>query len=239
MTIAYFQTLSLPQSAGGDAVSDIRRDYCGEVIPELLRQKEISGVSLFSPAPIHDPYVDDGMPPGLVIQINLTDKAALSKLFETATTRLVLSSPAGALLGHDVFDVISFGLAQGQDAPPRTAPVSYNVRYYSPIENPDTFVSHYLDHHVPILKRLPDVRNVLCYVPIAWDHPPELQKSGCILGNEVVFESFQSLNAALASDVRHTLREDFEAFPVKPGPHTHYAMSREDFSPPHGAPFGA
>ncbi len=228
MTIAYFQTLSLPHDAGMDAVSDIRREFCGEVIPALLRRSEISSVSIFSPAHIHDPYVDDGTPPGLVIQINLTDRVALTGLFETAAIKADLSSPAGGILSHDVFDVISFGLVEGHDAPRRTAPVSYNVRYYSPIENPDKFVNHYLDHHVPILKKLPDIRNVLCYLPIAWDHPADLPKSGCILGNEVVFDSFQSLDTALASDVRHRLREDFGAFPVKPGPHTHYAMYRED-----------
>ena len=51
------------------------------------------------------------------------------------------------------------------------------------------------------------------------------------IGNEVVFDSLDALNAALASDVRHRLREDYKSFPVKPGPNTHYAMQRVDFRP--------
>ena len=38
-----------------------------------------------------------------------------------------------------------------------------------------------------------------------------------------------ALVAALASDVRIRLREDYHAFPIRPGPNTHYAMKRRDF----------
>ena len=83
----------------------------------------------------------------------------------------------------------------------------------------------------PIMADMPGIRNVLCYVPATWSNSAPIPSSGCILGNEAVFDSLDALNTALASDVRHRLREDYKSFPVKPGPNTHYAMQRVDFRP--------
>ena len=40
------------------------------------------------------------------------------------------------------------------------------------------------------------------------------------------FDSVDALNAALKSDVRHRLREDYKRFPPFTGRNTHYAMTR-------------
>ena len=56
---------------------------------------------------------------------------------------------------------------------PLTASFSYVVRYHRPVEDEAVFVRHYLDTHPSLLARLPRIRNVLCYVPLAWRHPPE------------------------------------------------------------------
>ena len=105
------------------------------------------------------------------------------------------------------------------------------VRYFAPVSDENLFRSNYLENHPPIMADMPGIRNVLCYVPATWSNSAPIPSSGCILGNEAVFDSLDALNTGLASDVRHRLREDYKSFPVKPGPNTHYAMQRVDFRP--------
>ena len=48
-----------------------------------------------------------------------------------------------------------------------------------------------------------------------------------MIGNEVVFDSLDGFNAAMKSDVRLLMREDFARFPPFSGPTTHFAMLRK------------
>src|SRR5229473_1325944 len=49
---------------------------------------------------------------------------------------------------------------------PLTAPFSYVVRYHRPADDEAEFVSHYLADHPPLLAKLPEIRSVLCYLPL-------------------------------------------------------------------------
>ena len=229
MVISYFQTLTLQPDKNQETGAKIRKEFVEHAVPLLLQWPQVKCVSIFAPGQSNDPYVNDDEMPDLVIQLTLLELTILGRLFENATIWKPLSTSSTKTLSYDVFEVISFEPLKDGGVSHRIAPISYNVRYFPPVEDIDRFVSYYLDNHVPILKDLPDIRNVLCYLPILWDHPARIEKSGCILGNEVIFDSFKSLDKALASDVRHRLREDYNMFPVKPGPNTHCAMYREDF----------
>ena len=226
MAIALFLT-----SVNSRSNAAQKHQRCVEVfLPQLRLNNEISAASLFLPAETSDPYVDDGAPPELILQIDLSSKEALVRLGVDAVFKNSIEGSLGGSINYEAFEVLNYNVVPGETAPPRTAQVSYNVRYLPPIKDANTFVDFYIENHVPILKELPGIRNVICYLPIAWHPPTDWECSGCILGNETVFDSIESLNAALASDVRHKLRDDYNAFPIKPGPNTHYAMLREDFS---------
>jgi hypothetical protein len=226
MTIALFLT-----SANSRSNAAQKHQRCVEdLIPQLRLNNEISAASLFLPGETSDPYVDDGAPPDLILQIDLPSMEALDRLGVDTIFKDNIECSLGGSVNYEAFEVLNYNVVPGEIAPPRTAPVSYNVRYLPPIEDVNTFVDFYVENHVPILKELPGIRNVICYLPIAWNQPTDWECSDCILGNETVFDSIDCLNAALASDVRHKLRDDYNAFPIKPGPNTHYAMIREDFS---------
>ncbi len=105
--------------------------------------------------------------------------------------------------------------------------MSFVVRYYRPAEDENAFQAFYVAHHPPILGRFPGIRNVLCYLPLAWRNAGAIATSDCMLGNEVVFDSLADLDAALASEVRHELRRDYERFPPFSGAVTHHAMLRQ------------
>jgi uncharacterized protein (TIGR02118 family) len=119
-----------------------------------------------------------------------------------------------------------FPVAGESEPAPLTAPVSYVVRYHRPAENEAGFIEHYVANHPPILGKFPNIRNVICYLPIGFDDPNGIESADYMLGNEVVFDSLEDLNAALQSPVRHELREDFKTFPSFAGANTHYAMIR-------------
>ncbi len=84
----------------------------------------------------------------------------------------------------------------------------------------------YTENHPPILATLPGIRNVLCYVPVEWSQPEHVEGSGAFLGNEVVFDDLDALNAALTSDVMPVLKADGARF-APFGYNTHHAMLRE------------
>ncbi len=225
MTIAYFLTIKNSEADG----PALRRRFEADAVPGLLERTEIDCVSLFAPEQSDDPYADDGAPPDMVVQISVADMESLEKLFSDAEIRRHFEAPGGATASCEVFESLSYAIDGITEPGFRSAPVSFNVRYYGPVADARHFVDHYLEHHPRILAELPGIRNVFCYLPTAWSNPTGVPDSGCILGNEVVFESVQALNDALASDVRHALREDYLSFPVRPGPNTHFAMQRTDF----------
>ncbi len=217
MTTAYFLT-------SDDAA------FADPLMPRLMGRAEVLGASLFTPDKAEDPYVDDGAPPALMVQIDVANVDALDALFADTDIRTMIEA-AGPTARADAFEASAFPISGVDDPALRTAPMSFVVRYFAPVSDKNLFRSYYLENHPPIMADMPGIRNVLCYVPVSWSNPTGMPSSGCILGNEVVFDDLDGLNAALASDVRHRLRDDYKSFPVKPGPNSHYAMQRRDFRP--------
>ena len=202
--------------------------FAEPLMPLLMARSEVTGASLFTPDAAEDPYVVDRTPPALMLQIDVTDSGGLGALFADGEIRRQLEKAGPAATG-DAFDVLAFPIPEVTEPAIRTAPTSLVVRYYAPVSDEALFRRYYLENHPPIMADMPGIRNVFCYVPFVWTCPAGIPGSGCILGNEVVFDSLDALNAALASDVRNRLRDDYKSFPVKPGPNTHHAMQRQDF----------
>jgi len=215
MTITYF--LTAEETA-----------FAETLIQLLMKRSEVTGASLFTPDAAEDPYVDDRTPPALMLQMDVADTRGLVALFADEEIRRQLEKAGPAATG-DAFEVLSFPIPEVMEPAIRTAPMSFVVRYYAPVSDEEMFRSYYLEHHPLIMADMPGIQNVFCYVPFDWICPVDIPSSGCILGNEVVFDSLDALNVALASEVRHRLRDDYKSFPVKPGPNTHYAMQRQDF----------
>ena len=220
MTFAFFLTID----AAGDAATDFRDHVERRAVPRIFERTEANFISLFSPDQADDPYVDDASPPALVVQIDADDLATLT------SSILELDLPDPTMANCEVFESISYPIDGVGEPALRTAPLSYNVRYYAPVDDDQGFVEFYLAHHPQILVELPGIKNVFCYVPVSLAEPIGIPVSNCILGNEVVFDTVAAFNEAMASDVRHRLRQDYHAFPVRPGPNTHYAMQRRDFN---------
>jgi hypothetical protein len=67
---------------------------------------------------------------------------------------------------------------------------------------------------------------VLCYLPMDYEQAGNIGDDSLVIGNEVVFDNLDALNAALASDAMPALSDDSKNF-AKYGYSTHHAMYRE------------
>jgi hypothetical protein len=192
----------------------------------------LTAVDLYQPihGGTHDPFNDDGPGPLLMamLQFSTLDKLQAG-LSDPRFGQSFAGMPAAATGTR--FERRFFPVAGAPDPGPLRAPFSYVVRYHHPAENVAEFVAHYVADHPPILGKLPQIRSVLCYLPIASGADNVLPPADYMVGNEVVFDTPEAFNAAMASPVRHELRAHFHSFPKFTGKNTHYPMMRRQLTP--------
>lgn len=114
--------------------------------------------------------------------------------------------------------------------PPAGTPQSayrYVVRYHGPGAEAAGFADHYERCHPPLLARLPRIRAIECYRPLAVLRARHVEPADYLIGNEVEFDSADDLEAAMTSPARVALRADFDALPQVFRDNTHFAMRRE------------
>ena len=170
----------------------------------------------YQPDRVRDPYLDDGAPPAHVAQLYFESIAAL----EAAAAQVRAPADAEAMKVHP-FTVPE----PWPRAPARYC--TYLVAYQGPAENEAEWLAHYLKHHPPLMKRLPQIRELEIYTPVEWRCPAPLRRVRHLQRNKVAFEDAAALAAALDSPVRREMRADFAGFPPYRGRVTHYAMTTE------------
>lgn len=200
--------------------------------PALIRSGQVQEIEAYTPRSVDDPYLGRESGKLLIVEARFATVAELEAAFASAPVAAALSSmPKGGdadgkfRVTAEAFTVRHFPLLDGS-SPPRRAPVSFVVRYYRPIENETLFNEHYFAHHPPIMVRFPRIRNILCYEPVTWRDANQITPTNSFLGNEIVFDTIEDLDAALSSDARHELREDYHGFPPHHGQTSHHAMQR-------------
>jgi uncharacterized protein (TIGR02118 family) len=109
--------------------------------------------------------------------------------------------------------------------------VSYFVRYEGQAESPEAFLSHYRDHHVPILARFPGIRRIILHTPTAWHDPFPVKPDRFALIAQMIFDTADDLDKALQSEARATAREDFASFPPFHGLVCHQAAVSQEVFP--------
>ncbi len=189
----------------------------------------LSSVELYTPAEAHDPMLADGAPPPLVVQLRFPspdEAAAASGALAAALDEVAMF--AGAIRPRAVDIVENHLYPEAGEADPLTSDVAvaYLVHYRRPAEDEAEFIRYYLAHHPAIMAELPAIRRLEIYTPIALPGAPALRSGETMLICDVSFDDTESLTAALESEIRLKLREDFKTFPPYTGPVTHFAMKR-------------
>jgi len=179
-----------------------------------------------------DPFVDDGAGPLLLAMLQFNTAEQMSRAIAAPEFALSLRGmPQGVAITGTPFERRLYPVGAETRPGPLTAPFSYVVRYHRPADDEAEFVAHYLADHPPLLAKLPEIRSVLCYLPLDAAATPALPTADIMIGNEVAFDSPEAFNAAMASPVRAELRAHFRTFPKFSGRNTHYPMMRRRLHP--------
>jgi hypothetical protein len=203
-----------------------------DAAPAWLALPGLTAVDLYRPlrGGTHDPFNNDGPGPLLMAMLQFPTKEKLQAGLSDPRFRQSLAEMPVAATGTR-FERRFFPVADAPNPGPLRAPFSYVVRYHHPAENVAEFVSNYIADHPPILGKLPEIRSVLCYLPLDQTAAGLLPPADYMVGNEVVFDSPEAFNTAMASPVRFELRDHFKNFPKFTGKNTHYPMMRRQVLP--------
>jgi len=207
------------------AVSNDDRQHLRQILaatPGLLR-----GL-IYTPAQTHDPYLDDGRPPALALQLYFAGIATLEAALARQGPLQALASPdtLGSLHGAAVTQQAM--LAREFPVPDAGVPAdcrcAYLVTYDGAAEDLNAWTAHYVASHTTVMARFPGIREIEVCTRIDWCGFLPWPRADAMLRNKVVFDDPAALTAALNSPVRHEMREDYRQFPAFSGTVTHFPM---------------
>jgi hypothetical protein len=189
---------------------------------------------IFTPSATSDPYLNDGAPPTLGLQLYFDEIASLEAAM-AKDGHLQTLVQCDALKGADVTQQAM--LVRRFPVPDPTfrtplgeLPCTYLVAYEGTAEDLNGWLAYYIVSHPPIMARFPGIREIEIYTRIDWCSFLPWPRVEHMQRNKVVFDSPAALTAALNSPVRHEMRADFAKFPQFTGPNTHFPMATRTVS---------
>ncbi|MAU96074.1 MAG: hypothetical protein CMP81_09330 [Fulvimarina sp.] len=215
-----------------DAACRVSDDDRGRVRTLVAGVPGLERARLYTPETASDLYNDDGHPPAFGIQLYFAELADLEAAIGSGGVLRPLAEPgtlpslAGAEATQQAMAVRSFDVPE--PAPPTPTACSYVVHYPGPAKDTNAWLSHYIAHHPPIMRRFPGVRELEILTRIDWIDAMPWRRVQHLQRNRILFDSPAALEAALHSPVRHEMRADFSEFPPYEGGNLHYPMATED-----------
>ena len=208
----------------GAPVTDITR----AALARVLRATPGAGeILIHTSASTHDPYLDDGPPPSLALQVYFDDIAALESAAGKSGHLQALADPALipgiAAATQQAMLARFFPTPDPRFATPGAA-CTYLVAYEGHAQDLNAWLDHYIASHPPIMARFPGIRQIEICTRIDWIGHLPFERVAHMQRNKVVFDDQAALAAALNSPVRHEMRADFANFPPFTGPTSHYPM---------------
>ncbi len=214
-----------------------------EAPPDALRRLEgivartprLAKALVYTPSSTSDPYLNDGPPPVLGLQLDFADIADLEA---ACAPDGHLQALAAIMPGAEVaeqamltrrFPVPNATFATGEPH------CTYLVAYEGEAEDANVWLAYYIAHHPPIMARFPGIREIEICTRIDWCGFLPFRRVNYLQRNKVVFDSADALTAALNSPVRHEMRADFKQFPPFSGGNTHFPMLTRTVTPRAGA----
>lgn len=200
-----------------------------DALPGLLPLPGAIHADVYSPVAggAADPFAAPAPGPLLVAIVHFRTVDDLRTAISSAAfERCLAQVPAGPTLTATPMSGTAYAVDDPR-AEAHQAAYRYVVRYHGPGEEATKFADHYERTHPPLLARLPRIRAIECYRPLAALRTPRCEPADYLIGNEVEFDSAEDLNAAMTSPARIALRADFDALPRVFRANTHVAMRRE------------
>ena len=188
---------------------------------------------IYTPAQTHDPYLDDGRPPALAVQLYFPDLAAAEAVLardghlQALAARDALPSLRGAAVTQQAMLARAFPVPDARNGATTACSYgacSYLVTYEGAAADQNAWVSHYVEHHTAIMARFPGIREIEVCTRLDWCGFLPWPRADAMIRNKVVFDDAAALTAALNSPVRHDMRADYQRFPAFTGTVTHFPM---------------
>ncbi len=187
--------------------------------PLLAKVPGLARALVHRPASAHDPYLNDGAPPSLALQLYFSEIAALEA---ACAGPLQALPPFLANATQQTMLVRQYKVPNPAPLPPEHC--TYLVAYEGPANDLPAWHAHYLAHHPAIMARFPAIREIEIYTALDTAAGLPFPRATCIQRNKVVFDSPEALTAALNSPIRHEMRADYAQLPPFTGAVTHFPM---------------
>ena len=189
--------------------------------PVIAAVPDLAQTLVHRPANAHDPYLHDGAPPDLALQLYFPAIEVLASACTGALQALVPLLSAARVTQQAM---LARPFPVPDPAPLPAKHCTYLVAYDGPAEDRDAWLGHYAAHHPPIMARFPGIRAIEVCTPLDTISALRFPRADCMQRNKVVFDSQAALTAALNSPVRHEMRADFGRLPPFSGAVTHFPM---------------
>jgi len=225
-----FLTFYARDAAARASASDLARAIeIAKAVPALRR-----GL-VFTPEKAADPFVEYPPPPQLAFQLYFDDigsleaaagpRGALQALAEARALPSVDNSGAS----QQAMLVRAYPVpAPGFRTKPGALPCSDIIHYPGKPEDLNAWLTFYFESHVPMLKRLPGLRELELYTRIDWVSALPWKKAEHFQRNKVVFDDADAVVAAFQSPIRAEMRADFLKFPAFTEGNRHNPMATRE-----------
>ncbi len=195
----------------------------------------IARADLYCPEQVEDIYTDDGGLRGFGFQLYFEELAALEAAIGVNGALQAIADPSalpslsGAYITQQA--MLRRAILSRDKVSAATGLCSFLVYYPGPASDLNEWLSHYLDHHPPVMKQIPSVQEIEILTRIDWVDAMPWQRVHHMQRNRGVFENKAVLGAALQSPIRHVMQEHYEQFPTFEGGSIHYGVSTEIILP--------
>jgi len=242
MEVCLFIT-AMPRSGGISPAVDDAGDLLQALTALAPAMPGLQQLVLHTPVAggAHDPYLKDEFPPRCAMQFYFDEIDALEATLVTGGALHALFSPQGdaslavqrfaslgdCLLSQQVMAVRRYPVPQPQaqqSSLSGNTRCTYLVSYEGQADDFNAWLGHYIAHHPHLMAQFPGIRQIEIYTRVDYRSDLPAARSVAMQRNKVVFDSPDALNAALASPVRHAMRDDFKQFPPFTGENFHFPM---------------
>ena len=192
---------------------------------------------LFTPARAGGPFVNDGPPPRLALQVDFVDLPRLEAAIgpHGGFAPLVWAdrwpSLGGTTIRHQAMVSRTFPVPDPQPALSGARACSYLVHYPGRAEDLNAWLLHYFSQHPPLMAELPGVRAIEIFTRVDWCDDLPWPRADSFQRNKLVFDSPAALTAAMESPALHAMRADYRRFPPFTGGNLHYPMHTQLVTP--------
>ncbi len=193
--------------------ADVAR--AGEIV------KSVAGLRrglVFTPERAPDPFVEYPPPPQLALQLYFSEIAPLEAAAGRGGSLQALAEFASVDMAggaQQAMLVRAFPVpAPALRSKPGAVPCSDIIHYPGRAEDLNAWLAFYFQSHVPLMQKLPGLRELEIYTRIDWVSALPWKKVEYFQRNKVVFDDAAAVAAALQSPVRAAMRADFLSFPA-------------------------